>query len=388
MSKISSFIRLDGEYSHFVETTATEFKAKNPLPIIINGLSGGALDAFMVEAVADARRASASTVLVILDNDTECAKCTESLATLGLKAARYRPRDLVFHNISASHDNERERLSVLLSLLSGELDAVVTTLSSALGFTMPPAVLNERSLSLCVGKEISPKQLSDKLLDLGFARVDMVEGAGQFSSRGGIVDLWSEANKPPVRVEFFGDEIDRMVYFDPTTQRSSEEAGTLSLIPATEVLVSPEARARIIAEIDKLIKKSPSPEALERLTSERAIADAGLPIDFRDKYMGVIYKERANLLSYFSETGRSVCFIFGTNECKEELSRRKSVLDSERSELLSLGVISEQAAAYTADEAMLESFFSEKLPIRWRLRIFFANSCRLNGVILAIYSAS
>ena len=363
MTRISSFIRLDGEYSHFVETVATELKAKNPLPVIINGLSGGALDAFMAEAAFDAVRVCGSAVLIILESDAECIKYATSLSSLGLRAYPFRSRDFVFHNISASHDTERERLSVLLSILSGEVDVILTTLSGALGFTIPPMLLEEKAVSLSVGDEISPLSLADKLLGLGFARVDMVEGAGQFSLRGGIVDLWCELNSSPVRVEFFGDEIDRMVYFDPTTQRSSEQADRLSLLPATEVLVGKEERARIISEIDKLIKKAPSSESLEYLKAERAAAEAGLSLEFRDKYLGTIYRERANLLSYITLSSRTVCFIFGTNECREQLSRRLDALNSDRKELISAGLVSEAAAAYSADEGAFNSFLENNLSI-------------------------
>ena len=75
---------------------------------------------------------------------------------------------------------------------------------------MPRALLDERGLILSVGMEISRDSLTSRLSTLGFARVDMVEAAGQFSVRGDIVDIWYQPTTPPTRVEFFGDEIDRM----------------------------------------------------------------------------------------------------------------------------------------------------------------------------------
>ena len=267
MSRISSLIRYDGEFSHSILQMKETHEAKTPLPIVINGLSGGALTAYIVESVRELNRLTSRPALIIAANDGECEKFTDELCAAGINAKRYKPRDLVFHNISASHDRDRERLSVLLSILRSELNAVVTTASAALGYTMPSDVLADNSISVGVGDEIAPAALAEKLTALGFARVDMVEAPGQFSVRGGILDLWRGADQPPVRVEFFGDEVDRMVHFDAASQRSDSPADRFEIIPAREVLISDEARSRVISEINKLKKKADKSEALEKLNS-------------------------------------------------------------------------------------------------------------------------
>ena len=80
---------------------------------------------------------------------------------------------------------------------------------------------------------------------MGFSRSDIVEGHGAVSHRGGIVDFFAEGDLP-VRVEFFGDEIDRLVYFDPITQRSLEVCPRAEILPVHEVVIDASARAKML----------------------------------------------------------------------------------------------------------------------------------------------
>ena len=151
MADIFSLIRRDKEFIHSVEAVREQLSANNPLPIAVNGLQGGATSAFLIESVREARRLSGVPVLILVRDDMAAIKVTSSLSDAGISALRYKSREPVFHNISASADVDRERLSVLLSVMRCECDAVVSTLSSALSYTMPRAVLDEGSISLGVG---------------------------------------------------------------------------------------------------------------------------------------------------------------------------------------------------------------------------------------------
>ena len=305
MKRLSSLIRSDKEFSASIVTLKEQFSLRSPKPLIINGLSTGASFAYLAEAIGELRLTSSAPTLVIVGNDTERERCVAALSSMGVRALGYKPRDFVFHNISASHDTERERLSVLLSVMHGDCDAVVTTPSAALSGTVPEEILMSFSAKLSVGDEISPESLSEKLVALGFARVELVESAGQFSRRGGILDVWAEADQNPVRLEFFGDEIDRIAYFDPIIQRSLEPAESLDLMPACEVLVDNKARERILAANASLLKKARSEEIFAKLSAERAALESNLPLNFRDKYLGLVYEEFSTLLSYFSTYGRA-----------------------------------------------------------------------------------
>ena len=301
MKRLTSLIRCDREFSASMEALAGEFLKTTPLPIVINGLSGGASSAYLVESVLEAVRISGTPALIVCGSEAERERVFSLLTSGGVNAVQYKPRDLVFYNISASHDLERERLSVLSDLIYSSCDAVVTTLSAALLYTMPPSLLSKLSVKLSVGDIISPEELSEKLTSLGFKNVELVDGAGQFSKRGGIVDVWHKADSHPVRIEFFGDEIDRMVYFDSISQRSSELCEALEIIPANEVIIDTDATLRLKTEIESQKKKAKTPEALVKLSEELSILLSGAQADFKDKYLSVIYPERETLFGYFKK---------------------------------------------------------------------------------------
>ena len=363
MKRLSSLIRYDKEYSASVSLIGEQLKVKNPKPIVINGLVAGACSAYLSEAVGDIKRSSRARVLIIVRDDSERERVLSSLISDGVRALGYKPRDFVFHNISASHDVERERLSVLSALVLGECDAVVTTPSAALQRTVPEELLMTLSFSLKCGSEVRPEELAERLITLGFARVDLVDSAGQFAQRGGIIDVWGNADTDPVRIEFFGDEIDRMMYFDPISQRSTDVAEELSLVPASEVLVSSAAREKMLAAVNTLIKKSKSDEVSMKLAAEKSAIEGMLPLNFRDKYLGIVYEESANLFSYFSTCGRCAVFILDTNGVKEEMKNKTESVASERASMIEMGLVTESAASYMGCESDFNSFLEENVVI-------------------------
>ena len=116
MTDIFSIIRRDGEFVHSVSAIEEQLRANNPLPIAINGLQGGAVSAYLVESVREVRRLSGMPVLILVRDDAMAVNTVERLSDGGLRALRFKSREPVFHNISASADVDRERLSVLISV--------------------------------------------------------------------------------------------------------------------------------------------------------------------------------------------------------------------------------------------------------------------------------
>ena len=346
---ISGIIRHDKEFTAFIDCLRADLKSRTPLPIAINGLSGGAVDAFITEAVREVVGQS-RTVLILTADDNERAAVLGVLLRSGIRAVEYKPRELVFHNISASHDVDRERLLVLSRIADGSLDAVVTTPMAALGYTMPPDVLAARSLSIKLGQEISPEALAGKLVGMGFASVESVESRGQFARRGGIVDFWGADTDSPCRVEFFGDEVDRIAHFDSISQRALSQVEEISLLPAREVIADEAARARILAEIEKLLRnKDLSDEMRARLEKEEQIVKSNIELDSRDKYLGLIYENNSCLFDHFDKEKTPVIFVAGTNGCRENAEKGLARIASDREGMISTGATSPRAARYYAD---------------------------------------
>jgi len=361
---ISKIIRQDKEFGAFLECFKAQTLREVPLPIVINGLSGGAADAFITEAVIENSALTGCPILILTTDDTERSELAGMLSRSGLRIAEYKARELVFHNISASHDVDRERLLVLSHIDSGNLDAVVTTPAAALGYTMPREILRRNSLSLKLGDEIPPEKLAARLVGMGFASVDSVEARGQFARRGGIVDFWGADMQSPCRVEFFGDEVDRLVSFDPISQRAIESIKEISLTPAREVILDEAARGRIRSEIEKLLKNnSLSEEIKERLNNELSIANTDLDLNFKDKYLGLIYENNSCLFDYYTAESTPTIIVVGSNGCRENAEKYIGRLTSDTEGMIAAGSVSKSAAKYSASLAYYKEVLASSLTI-------------------------
>lgn len=357
MARLSSLICADKEFSAFCELLTDSLSSGGAPAAIINGLSGGAVNAFITEAVYAARNSAVS--LVLAPTDDECRSICRMLCECGLRALYYPGREFIFDSISASHDTERERLSVLYKLSSGEVDCVVTTPAAAVSRTMPRGILTSLSLKISTGMEISISELTSALLLLGYAATDAVDGVGQFSHRGGIVDFFPQDLPSPVRIEFFGDEIDRVAYFDVISQRT---AGSISdellLLPARELVATPEARLTLLSELDRL-RNLADGTALEKLSAERSAIDAGRTLDISDKYIGSVYSEFENLLTVVSSLGTHMTMLVGTSACHENAKCFISSLENGAAQLVKSGAVSKKYAKYAFSKDEYLSFVNE-----------------------------
>ena len=148
------------------------------------------------------------------------------------------------------------------------------------------------------------KELSSLLLEMGYVRVDSVDYPGQFSVRGGILDVFppqGPENRLPYRIEFFGDEIDRICVFDPLTQRVTENRDLVWILPVHEVLYGPKEQAAIRKKVEACLKACSSEDGRKELLQELAAIDGGQPLHFVDKYISLIYPQKECLLNYFSK---------------------------------------------------------------------------------------
>ncbi len=363
MNNLTRLIRYDNDFLQYSKALLDDFKAHKPYTIVTNGLTGGVLDAFLCESVLIKSEVTSSPVLILVPSEQKGERTVSALCKAGINARLFKSRDFVFHNITASHDLERERLSVLSEILSGGIDAVVATPTSAIRFTIPKNVLADSSFTLKAGDEAQPEVLCKKLVALGFRAVDSVESTGQFSRRGDILDIWQMDECDPVRIEFFGDEVDRISYFEPLTQRSLDVCESVKLIPATETVITEKAKSRILSAIDKLIDKCENSETVKKLNEEKNALKEGLGTDFRDKYLGLIYEENYCLLDYFSDMGRSFVFVTDTVDVNEELKKGCEQISSQTASMKERSLVSESFAKYTRDREYYDRFLESNVTV-------------------------
>ena len=200
---------------------------------------------------------------------------------------------------------EQKRLKQLSDLASGRTGLQIMTWESLSQRTIPPAVLNRAAFTLEVGQEYPLEELTEKLIHAGYTRCGMVEGPGQFALRGGIVDIYSPAEERPFRAEFFGDELDTMGYFDPDTQRRTDNTDSVVILPVgeTQPRLHPEGIEGLCADLKKLIsrqkrRKNVNEKLLKTLEADLEKYENGMSHPASDRYMALIYPEFATAVDF------------------------------------------------------------------------------------------
>jgi transcription-repair coupling factor (superfamily II helicase) len=141
---------------------------------------------------------------------------------------------LPFENVSPHPEIQEQRAVALWKLATGSAKLVIAPVEAVCMRLFPRDYYAALALRLRVGEEYLPDMLVDHLVSVGYTRVDVVEMPGQVTIRGGIMDVYGPEMERPVRIDFFGDEIESMRRFDPETQRSSSAVDEILLLPLTE----------------------------------------------------------------------------------------------------------------------------------------------------------
>ncbi len=301
--------------------------------------------------ISSLRRSRAAGAIVVAQNEQEAQVMCNDLCAMGHTALVYPKRDFVFLSSShSSHEYEHQRLGVLSKMLEHCYDVVITTLDAALQYTIPVDILRQSICTVEAGTAVSIDALARTLTLLGYERCDNVEGSGQYSIRGGIFDLFMPDSDRPVRIEFWGDEIDTVTYFDPETQRRTDPCGSIALTPSHEILV--ESRAALAEKIRykaSHLTSEKSRKAKETLLNEADRLSSGLSLGSYDKFISLVYDRPATLLDYLCDD--DILFISEYQNVKE---RDRATAFHERENLLLLfedGVLCRGLDTFSIDTA-------------------------------------
>lgn len=194
---------------------------------------------------------SPSKKIFITYSESRAKTVYEDLKNLGLENVFYFPKteDFFYTTLGKSHDVLNSQIEAMwgMSFTDGIL---VTTVDGILNKITNQEIFKEKSFSIDEDDFIELEELSKKLVDSGYENVYAVEGKGQFSVRGGIIDIFPPISSYPYRIELFGDEIDSMRTFDPISQRSMEKIEKIDISPAKNIFIEEDYK-----EVIKKLKK-------------------------------------------------------------------------------------------------------------------------------------
>ncbi len=280
------------------QTLETAFQT-NALPAAAAGLSGIHKAAFaygLFQKLQPQR-----PMLFLAAEEAEGQRLCSDLNAMGLRAFFYPARDFNFREVeSVSHEYEHQRLQALCHVLENRCDCVIACIDAALQHTIPPDELQNRTRTLQTGQTISMAELTGVLVNCGYERAEQIDGPGQFSQRGGILDFFTPDVPYPIRVEFWGDEIDTLSYFDLESQRRTDPIDSVTVSPSVEALIAqPDLLAKKIEAHAATLRGKAAPKAKEQLLMAVEHLNQTGRLTCADKFFPFLYPTTATLFDYF-----------------------------------------------------------------------------------------
>ena len=254
--------------------------------------------------------------LVVTYDDTRAREIYEDFCYFEKNTWLYPARDLLFYS-SDIHGNllTRQRMQVFSRLIEEEGGVVVTTLDGLMDHLLPLSMIKESCLHLSGGQLLDLKETAERLVSMGYERMGQVDGMGQFSIRGGILDIFPLTEEQPLRIELWGDEVDSIRTFDPESQRSIAQLSEAVIYPAAETVLKEEQVSDGLSLIEKEGKKQEKKfrDAMKTEESHRifmAVKELseslreGFDVRGLDGYIRYFVKETVSFLDYMRDAGK------------------------------------------------------------------------------------
>lgn len=206
-----------------------------------------------------------------------------------------------------SNDSLLERMKVLKALVSGESCIVIAPVTGALKKLPPAEIFKSNVISLGLGEDIDVSELAENLHRMGYERASMVEARGEYSIRGGIIDIFTPEGELPFRIELFDTEIDSIRTFSPDSQRSHEVLRDISIFPCSQLSRDQEvfqaAAGRIRRAYDRAIRKNPDLEEPLSRRKEQLLefSQSMINLQYMEKFLGYFYDEVQNIWDYMTD---------------------------------------------------------------------------------------
>ena len=235
-------------------------------------------------------------------SDMEAMNLYRDLNFFTDKACFFPNKEYIFCNIDTKgYENEHRRLSAVYKATSDKNSIIIASIEGALKYTADRKAFDENIIEFKTGACFDIEKLCEQLVFMGYTREEMTEGPGQFSVRGGILDIYSPQEIEPVRIEFFDDEVDSIRSFDADTQRTIRMEERCSVIPCSEVLMDKDAREMLLKHIKKLEAECEDEVQKSEFSSELEKLSQGIYFASLDKYIDIIYGRIPSLLDYIDD---------------------------------------------------------------------------------------
>ncbi|MDR1754756.1 MAG: transcription-repair coupling factor [Eubacterium sp.] len=328
MSLFGLIARQLPEYRRLTEN----FKPGRPLPL--SGLSHIHKAHFLAALSAEE---NLCPFLVLCDAESEAARLCEDINTLALSevAVLFPEKDLnLGKTVAMSREYEHKRIDALCRVIDNSVKMIVSTPAAAAQMTLSKNALISHMVTIRSGESLSVRSFSDRLLYLGYSRADMIEGQGQFSIRGSIIDVYPVNSRFPIRIELWGDDIDTVSSFSLETQRRIDTIKEIKIPPAVETLFeAEELLKKLIALSDGVFGKYAG-AAKKALKTDIDRLSNDLPPMNIDKYLPLSEIGENGLFDFVS-----LAIVCEQAKCRENLASVIAAFNEEIASCLESGEI-------------------------------------------------
>ena len=261
-------------------------------PIAISGLN----DVGMVQISTAINEFGKKPICIVTYNEIQAKKIYEDIKYFTDKVVLFSKKEIVTYDyIAESKDISYKRIEALNEIKSKKNLIVVTTVEAIMQKLPSKNVLYKNELKFKIGEIHNLEDIKKKLVKIGYVRCDLIEGRGQFSVRGGILDI-AINDKTGIRIEFWGDEIDSIRNFSISSQRSIDSKESVVIYPAHEYILEDN-----IEEVCRKIRKSSSMFYDQKILEEDIEQiKIGNYISKIDKYFNSFYENQETILDYLN----------------------------------------------------------------------------------------
>ena len=330
----------------------------------------GVIDSQNVHLMAAVAEETNRPLLIVAENDIKAREIYENMYFFNKNIAVFDSRDLIFYSADVhSRETDTKRLSVLKKLINNEIQIVIVPSDAYFDKIIPPDILKESVLTIAEGNSYNIDDIINRLIYMGYERVEAAESPAQFSLRGGILDIYPTIADTAFRVEFWDDEVDSIRTMDPLTQRSVERTNSFEIYPVSEFFCDAQRLEKATENMEKSYKKAKNAFAKKGMADEEENLEShvGELIERLKNKDGIVssigcinyfYNETVNILGYMPQN--TVVFFCEMQRIKQRAENLfKEFSESIKSRMEKGYILPEMANViydYTESVKMAESY--------------------------------
>ena len=288
-------------------------------PIMLSGLTDGAKIHFAYSTFFYTEK----PICIVTYNELQAKKIIKDLQYFTNKVEYFPRREILSYDyLAESKDISNERINCLNNIYSKKAKIIVTTIEAASQKIVTKNELYKNIVEIKENSTIELEELKKKLFYLGYERRDLVENAGEYSIRGGIIDI-GITRETGIRIELWGDEVDSIREFNIMSQRSTEKVKTAKIYPATEFVLERNIE-EVISDILNDFDEEKVAEDIEEIKNGNYLSKV-------DKYFNYFYKDSETIIDYIKEN-----YIIFLDEISKIKARSENIIKDNQNVIKSL----------------------------------------------------